>query len=1365
MLNDYHVGSVPTSVLALFIISIVLRAILLILESIEKRGILLPPHKTASPEVISGPLNRGAFFWLSTLFLRGYTHILKLEDLYPLDPKMHSQDLYETLKVAWDKIPDKTAPNALFSTWLGAFSGPLMSPVFPKLFQIGFTYAQPFLITAAIDLAARPNGQPYNNNGYGLIGAYFIVYTGIAIAGGQYEWRIYRAAILMRGSVVPLTYRKALRLDTTSSNVNPSAALTLVSTDIETITNGIVQLHETWGSLIEIALSIYLIWRQLGAACAMPLALAIVVMIGSVFLAIPTGRHQASWIQASQNRVTATSKALGSIKWLRVSGLNDMAFTVIRNLRLHELEVSKRFRIFLGISLILAICTPVLGPVLTFSTYAGLAARSDGDFTIAQAFTSLSLIVLLNKPLAGILTALPLIAGGTTSFQRIQDYLNAKEREDKRISPNRGSQKCPSTKIEAVNINPKSAQHLTSGAQSAASEEYELDQGHTAKADSDTSDDKVIAMVRGKFSWAENSDPVINIDKDWEVERQTLTLVLGPVGCGKSTLLKALLGELSTFEGTIRTNCSGIAFCSQNPWLVNETVHQNIVGGSSFDEQWYRAVLKACALEADLQHWPQGDRTVVGSKGVSVSGGQKQRISIARAIFARREFLVLDDVFSGLDSNTEDLVFSNLFGEKGVLRNANTTVVLASSDVRRVPHADRILFLNEMGQLGYLGKPTDLDPKIVGVSGWSDARTMLASRARVAEDVTTVVNPPDVMATAKLQADAARQLGDPEVYKFYARSAGPVSLSIFVASMLGFAFCDSFPNIWLKWWAEAEATAPAQDLGKWIGVYVALGVGAVITCLVGTWQLFIVTINRSGLYFHNILVETVSKAPMSFHTTVDSGVTVNRFSQDLQLIDMELPAAALGTTLALSFGLAQFVIICVSSRYMAVVLPFLLGAFYIIQRFYLRTSRQMRLLDIEMKAPLYSQLIETLTGLATIRAFRWEDGSAAKNVSILDDSQRPAYLLFCLQRWLTFAVDIVIMFLAMILIVLTTTLRREIGAGDIGIALSNIIAFSATMKATITSWVSLEVSLGAIARIRSFSSDVQPEDHIDMYNAPSPKLPEDWPSQGSIEMRDVTASYPSRGRVLNGINLIIKPGERVGICGRTGSGKSSLTMSLLRMIDQDSGSVLIDGVDLATLPREFVRTHLVAIPQEAYVFDGTVRLNMDPLGQAASDEDISRALKEVRLWDVIEARGGLDAVIGDEFSLSQGQSQLLVLARAMLRKGRVLILDEATSRYVIGRPSSSLSPICIMTNMKTNDSLDQETSDIIDEVLRTWFKDWTILAIAHKLDLILDFDKVAVLDAGLLVEFDQPRRLLNSDGSVFKELFELSTQKGPTGAT
>lgn len=263
---------------------------------------------------------------------------------------------------------------------------------------------------------------------------------------------------------------------------------------------------------------------------------------------------------------------------------------------------------------------------------------------------------------------------------------------------------------------------------------------------------------------------------------------------------------------------------------------------------------------------------------------------------------------------------------------------------------------------------------------------------------------------------------------------------------------------------------------------------------------------------------------MSLHATVDSGVTVNRFSQDLALIDMELPSAALGTTTgkqrgwhpriqvadepllaALSFGIAQCILIAVSSKYMAIVLPFLVLLFYAIQHFYLRTSRQMRLLDIEYKAPLYSQLIETLNGLPTIRAFQWEDKAEKENWSILDDSQRPSYLLYCLQRWLTFAVDMIIALMALILVVMTTTLREQIGPGYMGIALSNILAFSATMKATITSWVSLEVSLGAVARIKNFISEVAPED--DSQEQVPETLGRDWPMEGAIELQNVSASY------------------------------------------------------------------------------------------------------------------------------------------------------------------------------------------------------------------------------------------------------------------
>lgn len=357
-----------------------------------------------------------------------------------------------------------------------------------------------------------------------------------------------------------------------------------------------------------------------------------------------------------------------------------------------------------------AICTPILGPLLTFATFAGIALHSDSTLTIAKVFTSFSIIVLLNSPLAKIVTALPQIAGSVASFQRIQDHLNAEERKDTRVTPGHDVNGEDDADAQ-VPVTPW--EHLTAErVNSAETARTKPESLATTVSESD-----VIASIHGKFCWhkdgspaaqvgnevdlnGSNDDeqdnavtPIIDISPRLDIPRRALTLILGPVGCGKSTLLKAFLGELSGFDGTIKTQYSGaVTYCDQNPWLPNETVREIICGNPATDEQnsekdkaadddeWYHVVVRACELERDMQIWPHGDKTPVGSKGISMSGGQKQRLSIARAIYARRELLLLDDVFSGLDANTEDVVFDNLLGENGLARKANMTVILVSSD-------------------------------------------------------------------------------------------------------------------------------------------------------------------------------------------------------------------------------------------------------------------------------------------------------------------------------------------------------------------------------------------------------------------------------------------------------------------------------------------------------------------------------------------------------------------------------------------------------------------------------------------------------------------------------------------------------------
>jgi len=397
----------------------------------------------------------------------------------------------------------------------------------------------------------------------------------------------------------------------------------------------------------------------------------------------------------------------------------------------------------------------------------------------------------------------------------------------------------------------------------------------------------------------------------------------------------------------------------------------------------------------------------------------------------------------------------------------------------------------------------------------------------------------------------------------------------------------------------------------------------------------------------------------------------------------------------------------------------------VIQKFYLRCSRQMRLLDLEAKSPLYSHFIETLSGLITIRAFGWSDAFVERNLVLLDISQKPFYLLYCIQRWLGLVLDVMVAILAMILMIMVVKLRGSVNAGYVGLALLNVMGFSESLSWLVQMWTALETSIGAISRLKSFATET-PTENLSSENQTAP---ENWPANGEIEFKNLSASYkPDGALVLKGINMTIKPGEKIGICGRTGSGKSSLISALFRMLEIPTGSsILVDGLDITTIPRQVVRWNLNAIPQDPFFMKGSIRLNVSSGSTVHSDADIVIALKKVYLWEVVEAKGGLDADLDAEF-FSHGQRQLFCLARGILRKSNIVVLDEVSS------------------------SVDIASDEVMQRVVREEFKDATILAVAHRLDTILDFDRIALLRDGELVEMGTPEELLGRQ-SAFRELY------------
>ncbi|KAJ3549386.1 hypothetical protein NM208_g529 [Fusarium decemcellulare] len=1308
------------------LVATVVKIAMLAVEAIEKRGFLRPQYRTLPPEVTSGVFSQWAFWWQLPLFRAGYSKKLEIETLFPLAKHFKSSYQQSLLQTAWAKASKKEG-HALILVVLRTLKWPILSIIFPRLCFIGFTFCQPFLISTTLAWAENDGDSDDMNQGYGLIGAWFIVYVGLAVTTGQYQHLTYRAITMARGQLITMLYDKATDINITAAD--PTAALTLMSADIERIDTGWRTAHDVWANLLEIVVAVYLLGRQLGLACLIPVGASIFSIIGSVIAVSFVMARQAMWLEAIEKRIAVTSQMLGAMKGVKMCGLTDVLGTRIQAMRTEELRISGKFRRLLIWNMGLAYLAPIFAPILTFTAYSVLAQSRGGDSNLDtnRMFTSLSLFALLQEPLTSFVTSLSSLMGSLGSFVRIQSFLSTDVRVDDRVIQD-GHKRESSLNSSSLGSEPK--KDCSSSEEEPKLLKHPLPEGSL--------NSNAVTIRAGSFGYNTAEKPILS-DINVEIPLSKLTLIVGPVGSGKSTLLKASLGEVRIMAGSVQVSSSDIAYCDQTPWHMNGTVRDSIIAFSPVDERWYQQVLDACALRQDLSQLPRGDLTTIGSKGIVLSGGQSQRISLARAVYAQKDVIILDDVFSGLDAHTENAVFHNLLGTHGILRQFKATVIIASSRAKRLPFADYIISLDGTGvgcEQGSLDKLSNsggyVSRSLVSSADWTYEPVPDAT-PRTESSVDALANS-EAALLEDMEDEAGRRTGDVAIYTYYIRAIGWIPTFIFIAAICAFIFCQSFPTIWLNWWAAANAKDPFARLGYYLGIYAMLGGLAIVFLVVSTWQMIVTMVPLSGNNFHQSLLKTVLNAPMSFFAATDAGVTINRFSQDLQLIDMDLPLSALNTFATFVLCIAEMALIAAGSYYTAIAFPFLFAALWVVQHTYLRTSRQLRFMDLEAKSPLYALFTESVTGLVTLRAFGWRGALEKRHHELLDRSQRPFYLLYAVQRWLTFVLDIFVAFIAVLVMVLVTQLRGVLPTGLIGVALVNIIQFSQHLKLLMTFWTNLETQIGAISRIKSFTS------HTDSEHEPQEKEqpPPIWPSKGTIVFDNVSAGYRPSEHVLKNISISIEAGQKIGICGRTGSGKSSMVSCLFRMVDLHGGRITVDDLDISTLPREEVRTRLVAVPQDAFLVDGSsVRLNADP-AEGLADAAIEDALRAVELWDIVAEKGGLDAPI-EELHLSHGQKQLFCIARAILRPSPIVVLDEATS------------------------SVDSHVDELVQRVVRERFENRTVIAIVHKLESALDdFDMVAVLNAGELQEFGPPRELLEKgpEASAFAALYEsLATEK------
>ncbi|GAB7353817.1 hypothetical protein MBLNU459_g4192t2 [Dothideomycetes sp. NU459] len=1041
-----------------------------------------------------------------------------------------------------------------------------------------------------------------------------------------------------------------------------------------------------------------LLAMQIGISCLAPVALAVVVTLTSFVnsnFAIPL---QQRWLASVQERVAYTAGVLGCPKGFKMLGLADYLTDRIQGLRMKELAEYAQMRKFVTYRNTFSQIPPAFAPALTLTMFTLI--KGGHALSPAVTFTTLALVTLVTSPIQEIIHAVPIFQIGLASLDRVQTFLLLESgRED----------------APTVQSHPRPANH----------DDNVLDLATLPPNGSDLVD-MVVRLESASIVVGKEKKPVLR-NVTITVRSRCLTLIVGPVGSGKSTLLKAIIGDLAIVNGCRQfagETCEA-AYCGQDPWLPNETVRDLIVAQSNFEQTWYAHVVEACALKLDIATLQLGDKTTIGTKGVLLSGGQRQRLALARAVYSRKPLLVVDDGLSGLDGNTSRHVFNQVFGPNGICKNYGIAAVLATHAVHYLPHSDHIVILEEDGTIKQQGSFSELQFSL----------EYAGSVATIVGEPNEIHPPESAVAAVKTgehdqieiaQQDLARRTGDIAVYLYYAKSIGWKYGIILISTAIISAFGMQFPSLWVLRWSDTEsANKNKYPLGFWIGISVLLAMIAVVAKFIHIWVMLVDTVPQSSAQLHKQLLYTVMHAPYSFFVTTDSGTTLNRFSNDMSSIELELAGAVIMTLCNACMCIGGAMLIAVGSEYMAVTIPFIILVLYGVQRFYLRTSRQLRFIELEAQAPLITHISETLAGITTIRAFGWQDQSHQKCLKLLNRSQQPFYLMLCIQRWLNLVLDLIIAAMAIVVVALAAMLRGNSSAGSIGVSLLNILSFNAYLSVLITAWTALETSLGAVARCKMFEENTPCEDRSGEDCEPR----QDWPQYGEIEFRDVAASYTHHAnKVLSGISFTVTAGEKVGICGRSGSGKSSLLLTLTRTLDLSSGTILIDNVDIATVPRRTLRSRLAVLPQEAITMPGSLRENLDPLG-SSTESALRVALRKVGLLDTIENDGGIDIPMS-KFSLSQGQMQLFATARALLCKSKVLMLDEVTS------------------------SVDEATEQ---SMMRTIFEEFgsrTVIAIAHRLESIIDFDQVIVVDGGKIVEVGVPRALLKQNESWFKSLWK-----------
>ncbi|XP_032595395.1 multidrug resistance-associated protein 1 isoform X11 [Drosophila grimshawi] len=1314
------------------------------------------------PELSASFLSRITYRWFDGMALKGYRNPLEEKDLWDLRPQDSCKEVMPTFAHYWNQNVRKNhkqtsnakhEPKAKFSNGRVSFENPessgkkkglasIMPPIYKsfggiflfgsffKLITDVLTFAQPQVLGLIISYVEdyEKNPQPeWKGILYSV--ALFVLASAQTFILAQYFHRMFIVGLRIRTALINCIYRKALRISNAARKQSTVGEIVnLMAVDAQRFMDLTTYLNMLWSAPLQIALALYFLWQQLGPSVLAGLAVMIIMIPLNGFIASRIKTYQIRQMKYKDDRVKLMNEVLSGIKVLKLYAWEPSFEKQVLDIRDKEIATLRSTAYLNASTSFLWSCAPFLVSLVTFATY--LLSSEANQLSVEKVFVSLALFDIMKLPLTIIPMLTVDIAETQVSVGRINKFLNSEE------------------------LDPNNVQH-------------------------DASKPHPMTIENGFFSWGEEDEITLK-NINIEVRQNNLVAIVGTVGSGKSSVIQAFLGEMEKISGSVNT-VGTMAYVPQQAWIQNATVRDNILFGKPYDRKRYNRVIDACALRTDIEILSAGDQTEIGEKGINLSGGQKQRISLARAVYSDADLYLLDDPLSAVDAHVGKHIFEEVIGPKGML--AKKTRVLVTHGITFLPQTNNI-YVMKLGEITESGTYSELlkskgafsdflmqhlqegdveeeeidqikrqlsqtDPELVVPF----EKAIALARTESLSDSISINSASSLMggslrrrgkrqnsydsggsaASLKKKQEIEGKLIETEksqtggvdfaVYKHYIKSVG-IFLSV-ATLVLNFVF-QGFQigsNLWLtKWSNDKEVENDTGLRNMYLGVYGAFGVGQGIASFFSD-----LGIQLGGLHaaqvLHSLLLTRMLGAPMSLYDTTPVGRIMSRFSKDIETVDQKIVEVMTDCLWCAFEVLATIVVISISTPiFLAVIVP-IAFIYYFAQRFYVATSRQLMRLESVSRSPIYSHFGETVTGVSTIRAYTVQDRFIDESDGKVDKNQVCKYPSLIANRWLAVRLEMVgnliILFAS-----LFAVLGGQTNPGLVGLSVSYALQVTQTLNWLVRMSSDIETNIVSVERIKEYGETKQEAP----WELESDKQkPKNWPADGRVEFQNFQVRYrEGLDLVLRGVSFNITGGEKVGIVGRTGAGKSSLTLALFRIIESAGGKILIDGVDIASMGLHMLRSRLTIIPQDPVLFSGSLRSNLDPF-EIKTDEELWKALELSHLKAFAKSlAAGLNHEIseGGE-NLSVGQRQLVCLARALLRKTKVLILDEATA------------------------AVDLETDDLIQKTIRSEFKECTVMTIAHRLNTILDSDKVIVLDKGQITEFASPDELLGNPKSAF----------------